>query len=320
MGIQLLILGALGLAVGLGIPEVDFDGETVPLSESGDSADDVAVWIHPDDPSESLLIGTDKKRGLAVFNLEGKLLHFYSDGKMNNVDIRGDIAAATNRTKNALSIYSIRTNDRSLVRVAEEASTIPVYGVCMYRSQVSGKIFAFVTGKGGEVQQWQVETDPAVTLKKIREWKLSSTTEGCVVDDDQGVLFISEEAVGVWKFAAEPTSSDAPGILIARVGTAELQGDVEGLAIYKVSPTEGWLIASSQGDNKFSVYRSSGQNEFIKSFRVKDTTHTDGIEAVHAPLGSRFPRGLFIAQDDNGETRQNFKLVSWERVEEVLGR
>ena len=38
---------------------------TEPVPSTGDAADDPAIWIHPDDPARSLVLGTDKK-GLAI--------------------------------------------------------------------------------------------------------------------------------------------------------------------------------------------------------------------------------------------------------------
>jgi 3-phytase len=44
---------------------------------------------------------------------------------------------------------------------------------------------------------------------------------------------------------------------------------------------------------------------------------TDGIEVTTASLGTRFPSGLFVAQDGHNDSgRQNFKLV---RLERILG-
>jgi len=41
---------------------------------------------------------------------------------------------------------------------------------------------------------------------------------------------------------------------------------------------------------------------------------TDGIDVTATPLGPRFPRGLFVAQDGrNDGANQNFKLVPWRR-------
>jgi myo-inositol-hexaphosphate 3-phosphohydrolase len=35
--------------------------ETEAVPSRGDAADDPAIWIHPDNPAQSLVLGTDKK-------------------------------------------------------------------------------------------------------------------------------------------------------------------------------------------------------------------------------------------------------------------
>src|SRR5687767_9180556 len=80
--------------------------ETEPVQSKEDAADDPAIWLHPTDPSRSLVIGTDKKQGLDVYDLTGKRVQSLPDGRMNNVDLRYGfplanrqvaIVAATNR-------------------------------------------------------------------------------------------------------------------------------------------------------------------------------------------------------------------------------
>src|SRR5262245_15075297 len=64
--------------------------ETVPVPNGGDAADDPALWIHPTNPSLSLVIGTDKTAagGLAAYNLNGTQQQFVTAGALNNVDLR----------------------------------------------------------------------------------------------------------------------------------------------------------------------------------------------------------------------------------------
>ena len=40
------------------------DVETDPVDSYGDAADDPAIWIHPDDPALSVIIGAQKQRGV----------------------------------------------------------------------------------------------------------------------------------------------------------------------------------------------------------------------------------------------------------------
>lgn len=85
----------------------------------------------------------------------------------------------------------------------------------------------------------------------------------------------------------------------------------------------GWLVASSQGDNAYALYRLPGM-EPAGRFRIVEgqlgsTEETDGIELVRGNFGKDYPAGLFIAQDgNNAPAAQNFKLVSWRDVMKQL--
>jgi 3-phytase len=62
--------------------------ETDPVQSYGDAADDPAIWVHPDKPELSVIIGAQKKRGINVYDLSGNLLQSRADGRINNVDLR----------------------------------------------------------------------------------------------------------------------------------------------------------------------------------------------------------------------------------------
>ena len=62
--------------------------ETDPVPHGKDAADDPAIWVHPADPTQSIIIGIDKKGGLAVYNLAGRQLQYLAGGRINNVDLR----------------------------------------------------------------------------------------------------------------------------------------------------------------------------------------------------------------------------------------
>ena len=103
-------------------------------------------------------------------------------------------------------------------------------------------------------------------------------------------------------------------------------GDPEGVAIYKTSDTEGFLLLSSQGDNKYNVYNRQTPYEFIISFTIDDklngidgTSETDGISVSHYNLRGEFSQGIMIAQDgynfDREEQKnQNFKIVPFKKI------
>src|SRR3546814_9096252 len=83
-----------------GLPpvQVTASGETQPVGTNrADAADDPAIWVDPANPGHALIVATDKKAGLHVYDLTGKDLAFIEGGLVNNVDIAGDIIVASDR-------------------------------------------------------------------------------------------------------------------------------------------------------------------------------------------------------------------------------
>ena len=306
--------------------------ETDPVPNGGDAADDPTIWIHPTDPAQSIIIGTNKQGGLAVYDLAGKQIQYLPDGKMNNVDLRGGfklggqsvaIVTASNRTDNSIAIYKVNPQTRMLEKAAARVikQGIAVYGMCMYRSAKTGKVYYFGNSKSGEVEQYELfDSGGKVDAKKVRSFKLGSTVEGCVADDGLGHFYISEEAVGIWKFGAEPDAGTNRS-QVGKVSDGNLLADVEGLTIAYGKGGAGYLIASSQGNHSYVVYRREGNNEFVRKFRVAEGSgidgaeETDGIDVTTANLGPAFPHGVFVAQDGfNDKGNQNFKLVPLQMI------
>ena len=67
-------------------------GETEPVgTTNADAADDPAIWRNADNPAASLIVGTDKKAGIYVYGLDGKVRSFLNAGAVNNVDLRAEV-------------------------------------------------------------------------------------------------------------------------------------------------------------------------------------------------------------------------------------
>jgi 3-phytase len=320
--------------------------ETVPVSSPGDAADDPAVWRNPADPAKSLIVGTDKEWGLNVYDLSGALLASTPAGLVNNVDLRADVlingkpgvlVAASDRTDDPngkIALYALESSPVALRRLAHAPVVSDgvgeVYGLCLWRRSAS-EVFAFIPHNNGDVRQYALDlSGPTPTATLVRDVKLASQTEGCVVDDRTGLLYVGEEERGVWRIRAAPDSKEAPALLAA-VDSVRLVPDVEGLAIIPEGETGGYLIASSQADNaqvaggsSYAVYDLE-TGSFVRSFRVTGSggvdgaTDTDGLEFAPGDFGGPFNDGVFIVQDgDNAPDHQNFKLVPGGAVKRLL--
>ena len=330
------------MTVGVGTPVVSAVETQSVATQKADAADDPEIWADPRDPSRGVIFGTDKQAGLYIYGLDGKVRGFIADGRLNNVDLRGGfptasgakvLVAASDRGRMGAALYlldpdSLETKPWGVVPL----DLAEPYGLCVGRR---GEAFiVIVNGTDGQVRQVRVEAgrDGAFKATEERRFAVGSQTEGCVVDDQKGVLYIGEEAVGIWRYDLDPAST-RPRFQVASAPSEMLKPDVEGLTLLREG-AKTYLIASSQGDSAFAVWRVDGDapayaGRFspVAGAGIDPVTGTDGVAALGGPVGP-FPEGLIVVQDDvdsDGEAattdrvRQNFKLIDWREVKKALG-
>ncbi|MCP1463843.1 phytase [Pseudomonas sp. S3E17] len=318
------------------LPEVAALRQSDPVGRQGDAADDPAIWIHPQTPANSRVLGTNKKQGLLAYDLDGKLLQELAVGRLNNVDVRPnfklgaqtvDLAVASNRDHNSLSLFSIDRQSGELREAGEVPTPLKeIYGICLFQP-VSGEIYAIANGKDGTFLQYRLSApDGRVHGELVRQFKVDSQPEGCVADDQRQRLFIGEEDVGVWAVDAR---ADQPATLtsVIKVG-AQLHADVEGLALYQ-SDKHDYLVISSQGNDSYLVVDAEPPFAVHGGFRVglnaaagiDGASETDGLEVTAINLGGPWSQGMLVVQDGRKrmpEQTQNFKFVPWAEVTRAL--
>ena len=318
--------------------------ETAPVGSPGDAADDPAIWADPANPANSLIIGTDKKAGLNLYDMQGRVIQHLPDGKMNNVDLREGfmlggqpvvLVSASDRTNKAVAIYRLDTEARRLINVADGVQATgqgDPYGQCMYRSARSGKTYVFINDSNGEKRQWELVDagNGKVRAVRVRDFAFSSQVEGCVADDATGQLYVAEEDVGLWRLSAEPDGGAAMTMLARISDNPALKDDMEGVGLYDLGDGRGYLVASSQGNDSYAVFRREGDQAYMGSFivvadgarGVDGVSETDGLDVTSRNLGPGFEHGAVVAQDGRnvlpGEN-QNFKYVPWTSIAEALG-
>ncbi|MHC9083831.1 phytase [Luteimonas sp. RIT-PG2_3] len=318
--------------------------ETVPAGSYGDAADDPAIWANPTDPARSLVIATDKKAGLYLYDMQGKVVQFLPDGKMNNVDLREDFAlggdkvvlvTASNRTDKSIAIYRLDTVARRLVNVADGVQPTGLgdpYGLCMYRSKASGDTYVFINGDDTRKRQWRLVDagNGKVRAQHVRDMTFDSQTEGCVADDETGALYVNEEDVALWRMSAEADGGNDKTAVDRVDANPAVKDDLEGIGLYDLGGGRGYLVVSSQGNDTYAVYRREGKQEYLGSFAVvadpergiDGISETDGLEVSSRNLGPGFEHGAMIAQDGRNVMpveNQNYKYVPWAAIARALG-
>jgi 3-phytase len=330
-----LLAGCAGQAAPVisGLPPVAVtaSGETAPVGTGkADAADDPAIWVDPANPGRALIVATDKKAGLHVYDLTGKDLAFLKSGLVNNVDIVGDIVVASDRNDglNAhLAVYRLDGAKPALTALGRAAAgSGEAYGLCLKKTApgtpiTGAPITAALIVKDGTVRVGTLAVaDGAVPTFAVQwEHKIPTQSEGCVFDGD--TLYVGEEVGGLWALTQDGRGAAAR--LVAPIDNQRLVADLEGLATID-HKGQRYLIASSQGDNAYAVFRLPSV-DYVGRFAVAAgkfgaTSETDGIEAVAGNFGPAYPDGIFLAQDgDNAPKAQNFKLVRWDQIAAALG-
>lgn len=320
--------------------DIQATGETAPVGtgNKADAADDPAIWRNVANPAASLILGTDKKAGLYVYGLDGTVRDFVAAGLLNNVDLREVspgriVVGASDRTDGAvpkIALFALDGATAKLTALGAQAfmpagrAPVEAYGFCMGKALGADELArAYVVLKDGEVAESRlIEAGGAIRAEYLRSVKFATQSEGCVVDDRTGTLFVAEEDVGIWKVDLKAATLTAKAF--AMVGPEKgLVDDVEGLALAPRGADGGHLVASSQGDNAYvllDLATAQPKGRFrIAAGRFGATSDTDGIELMLGDFGPGYSGGLFVAQDgDNAPAAQNFKLVSWDQVLQAL--
>ena len=309
--------------------------ETEPVQVPKDAVDDVAVWYNEESPEQSLLITTNKTKGMAVYGLQGHLVSEYKKYAYNNVDLRSVfdfkknkkviLIAANNKETKQIDFFTLK--EKKLVKL--EGFLFPKvrsYGLCMLSEKKEKKSYVVVTGRRKDADLFKVWLENGeVKHKFVKTLSVSSKNEGCVGDDETDHVYIAEEKGSIWRFAIK--KKKIKKILVdSKERNSNLAADIEGLALYYTKDKKGYLLASVQGKSEFAVYNKETL-EYLKSFKIERSptidgvSGTDGIEIVSKNLGAEFPMGIFIAQDDSKDEfmidskRQNFKIVNWNDIQ-----
>lgn len=305
--------------------------------------DDPAIWINPADTLQSLIIGTDKDSdgALYAFDLNGKIVRKTARlQRPNNVDIayglllggqRVDVAVVTERETNKLRVFrlpGLEAIDNGGIPVFEgEAERAPM-GVALYTRPADTVIFAIVGRKSGPVNnylwQYRLQDDgqghvTGALVRKFGQYSGKKEIEAIAVDNALGYVYCSDETVGIRKYNANPY--DTAAAELALFGTTGFASDHEGISIYPLTDSTGYILVSNQQANTFMVFPREGaagnphQHSLLAEVPVS-TLESDGSEVTPVALGPRFPKGMLVAMS-NGKV---FHYYSWSDIEEKIRR
>ncbi|MEW2386799.1 phytase [Streptomyces venezuelae] len=237
------------------------------------------------------------------------------------------------------------------------------YALVSRRERTSVALLELLPARGGKVTYRKLRTldlPSSFRLPNGTSWSPCNEpgelpqVEGMVVDAANGTLYAGQEDVGIWRMRADLTGRPelvdkvreygVPGVYDEETeecepgadpgyGGKRITADVEGLTLVNEDDGDGYLLASSQGDNTFAAYdrELSDHNEYEGGFRVTPaggaldgSEECDGAAALNEPLGPKYPHGLLVVQDghdapgDGDRPATNFKFVDLGKVMKTL--
>lgn len=308
-----------------------------------EDSDDPALWIDTLNPAQSIILGTDKHRengGVYVFTLDGKIDRIRtitSLKRVNNVDVAYglqwndtafDIAAATERDRNRIRIFRLpdmKAVDNGGIEVFKGQQQRSPMGIAFYTRPSDHAVFVIVSRKEGPLtnylEQYQLNTaiNGTVTAKLVRNFGAFSgkkEIESIAVDNELGFVYYSDEQFGIRKYYADPEKGNQE---LAVFGQGEYREDNEGISIYKLNASAGYILVSNQSANTFNIYPREGsssnphEHKKITEIAVK-TNQSDGSDVTSVSLPG-FDGGLFVAMS----TDSTFQLYRWKDIAKKAG-
>ena len=310
---SLIVVAAFATSCSSSLAPLRKDGlkPTVVTETVLHDTDDPAIWIHPTNPQESLVIGTDKDTdgGLYVFNLQGKIIKKSETIKRpNNVDIAYGL-----QIDGVLTDIAV-TTERETNKIHTRPSDKTVFAIVGRKSGPSGSYLWQYELKG--TSNAKVE---ATLMRKFGAYSGKKEIEAIAVDNELGAVYYCDEQFGIRKYKADPALNDNQEL--ALFGQKDFKSDHEGMAIYKSSATTGYILVSNQQANSFMVYPREGSNGNPNDYQLlaeipTSTIECDGADVTAINLGQPFDKGLFVAMS-NGKT---FHFYDWKIIQEAIDK
>ncbi|PTS84393.1 3-phytase [Pseudomonas sp. HMWF032] len=215
---------------------------------------EAAQWLASDSfwPGAERLQSSEKQ-GLFVLDGQGATLS----------QLPGTFASIDHRVGPRGLLVAALDVDRQqamLVNLADQRWGEPLYlprpnykidGLCLYRDAASNA-FVFLVGEEGIGEQWLVAQDevPLATPKRVRGMSLPPASEHCQVDDLAERLYVNEEGVGLWAYAAHAEAD----LVREPVGLVQPFGDI-GKALAGMAVVPGGVLALDPERNSLHRYQ-----------------------------------------------------------------
>lgn len=292
--------------------------------------DDPAIWVDKNNPTNTLILGTDKDAdgGLYAFDLKGKIIAnkvVKPLQRPNNTamayglavaDSTMDIVVVAERLSHKIRVYRLPdmqpVDNGGIDAFVGETGTEfrDLMGIACYTNPENNQVYVIAGRKNGPTDGtylWQYHltandsgTVEASLVRKFGKFSGQKEIEAIAVDNELGYIYYCDENVGVRKYYANPEKGNEE---LALFGTKDFTEDNEGIAIYETGKGKGYIFISDQQATQLAVFAREGTegnaNEHkLLGYVPYEALETDGIEIYSDSLNSDFPQGILVAMSE----------------------
>jgi len=316
--------------------------ETDVVENYGDAADDPAIWVNKNNPSKSVIIGTNKKGSLNTYNLQGELVASHKVGRVNNVGVaydwtpQHDIAVASNRSSNSMSVFFIDKKTGELTFNTNIPTPLnDIYGLCVFSinnntqilvNSTDGRYLRYLLNASTDVNSNAIaktntdtHTNNASMIEKtdhsqvsatlIHDFELPSQPEGCVVDSDAEIAYLGEEGSGIWALDVSGIKT-MPSSTLAKAANKNASNELINKTPMFIIPIQSPVTADIEGLSLFDV---DGVRYLIASSQGNNQYAVYESEAPYKlvgmiSIGANYDKGIDGVSETDGLETTNANL------------
>ncbi|WP_331351648.1 phytase [Cellvibrio sp. UBA7671] len=171
-------------------------------------------------------------------------------------------------------------------------------------SRVNNHLSLYLLDERGTAEHWLVvDAKGTANAKLLRRLPIAPNSKSCAVDDEQDLLFIAEEGIGIWAQGASEESAPGRVAVDLQKPFGSLSGSVESLVVIP----QGFVAAVAE-EKQLALY-STKESKF-KQQQLVDLPNTDEPEVVKAAVGAPDKNSLALVVGDE-KTGNHFLSLPW---------
>jgi 3-phytase len=160
-------------------------------------------------------------------------------------------------------------------------------------SQVKGYLSLYLLDERGTAEHWLVvDKNGKAAAKLLRRLAIAPNSKACAVDDQQDLLFIAEEDIGIWAMGASEESAPGRKIVDLQQPFGKLPGSVESLAIIPRG-----LVAAIAEEKQLAIYDTEGN---FRQQPLINLANADEPEIVKATATGADSLALVVGDEKTG--------------------